>query len=238
VTPGASATYAGAIQFFNSKGLPASGELQPVPISDADSVALNLVAKAGKDGGVVINFAPSEVLKILVAIQELGLINDEHWSCVACADQSLVAGLGSAWNGKLAVMSEVAPITDTQGDNGLYDQIDAKYAPTQPLNLFGQFGFLTAEIFVSAVQKLPASQLNKTAINRAILNITDYKSDMLCKAWYFYNLKYHLPNNYARVLTPLNKRFVQTGACVAIPAVKSNELAYIRQQEKLYHLNS
>jgi branched-chain amino acid transport system substrate-binding protein len=238
-TPGASFTYSGAIALAKEKGVPASGELQSVPIDDASNLALSLVRKAGTGGGVLLNFSPPEMLKVLEAAQQENIINKVKWACVSCNDDSIAKALGSAWNGKLGVTSEFNLVDSTGPQNLLYQQVTKTYAPSQPLNLFGQMGFLAAEIVTSALLKLPASQLTVAGVNKAIQSVKDFKTDMLCQPWYFGTMVQHVPNNYARIVLPDNGTFVQhQGACLAIPALPSNPLAKIRQEEKAQGLTS
>ena len=80
-----------------------------VPINDANSVALNLVNKAGSNGWVVLNFTPPEALVILQAAQKLGLEDRvKGWGCsTPCNTDFLAKALGPKWNHKLFVNAEL-----------------------------------------------------------------------------------------------------------------------------------
>jgi branched-chain amino acid transport system substrate-binding protein len=236
-TPGASATATGALQLFKQHGYPNSEELQTVPIADAPTLALSLAAKAGPTGGVLLNFSPPEMLKVLLAIQQENLVNRTHWACISCNDESVISKLGPAWNGKLGIQSEGALPNSRGPQNLLYQEVNAKYSPSQPLGLFGQFGFLIGYIFAETIAKLPPSDLTQAGINKAVLNIKNFQTDELCRPFYFGSAPAHIPNNYARIFVPKNGSMVQDGACVAIPVVPGNSLGTVRAWEKAHGIS-
>ena len=82
-----------------------------MPINDANSVALDLVNKAGSNGWVVLNFTPPEALVILQAAQKLGLEDRvKGWGCsTPCDTDFLASALGPKWNHKLFVNAELSP---------------------------------------------------------------------------------------------------------------------------------
>jgi hypothetical protein len=56
---------------------------------------------------------------------------------------------------------------------------------------------------------LPKDQLDKEGINKAILGIKNYKTDILCKPWYFQDMPVHVPNNTDRTVTPKDGKMVE-----------------------------
>ena len=58
----------------------------------------------------------------------------------------------------------------------------------------------------------PEDQLDKEGINEAILNIKNYKTDILCKPWYFQKMKLHMPNNTDRTVTPKGGKMTEARA--------------------------
>ncbi len=216
------------------------GDLETVPIADANAIALKLVQLAGDGGGVVINYTPPEGLKILQAAEQQGLINRVKWAWSTPGnDASVVQALGTAWNGKLGVNAELALVDSTGPDNELYQKITKQYAPSIPLGSFGQMGFVAADIITQTLLKLPADQLTQTGVNAAIRQIKDFKTDVLCKPWYFGDLPNHVPNNSDRTVVPQNHTFVQKEDCFDIAAIAgANPLDAVRQAEKAQGLNA
>jgi branched-chain amino acid transport system substrate-binding protein len=213
--------------------------LENVPISDASGIALKLVQAAGDGGGVVINYTPPEGLKILQAAEQQGLIDKVKWAWSTPGnDASVVQALGPAWNGKLGVNAELNLVDSTGPDNVLYQKITKQYAPSIPLGSFGQMGFVAADIIVQTLLSLPADQLTAAGVNAAIRKIKNFKTDILCKPWYFGDLPYHVANNADRTVVPQNRAFVQKEGCFDIAALPGNPLDSIRQAEKQQGLNT
>jgi len=86
-----------------------------VPIQSANSVALQLVQAAGKNGAVVLNFTPPEALKILQAAAKLHIQNNvKAWGCsTPCDTDFLASALGTAFDNKLFVNAELTPADGT-----------------------------------------------------------------------------------------------------------------------------
>jgi branched-chain amino acid transport system substrate-binding protein len=213
--------------------------LENVPISDASGIALKLAQAAGDGGGVVINYTPPEGLKILQAAEQQGLIDKVKWAWSTPGnDASVVQALGPAWNGKLGVNAELNLVDSTGPDNVLYQKITKQYAPSIPLGSFGQMGFVAADIVVQTLLSLPADQLTPAGVNAAIRKIKNFKTDILCKPWYFGDLPNHVANNADRTVVPQNRAFVQKEGCFDIAALPGNPLDSIRQAEKQQGLNT
>jgi branched-chain amino acid transport system substrate-binding protein len=201
-----------------------------VPIRDANSIALKLVQAAGPDGGVVLNFTPPEALKILQAAQRLGLQNRVKWACsTPCNTDFLADALGSAWDGKLGVNAELNLIDADGPDSQLYRDVQKKYAPKLPLGSFSQMGFVEARIAVDALLKVKGEFTAKT-VNTAFKNVRNFKTDILCKPWYYGDAPLHIPNNTDRTTTPQGGKMVQKEDCFPISDVDP-AIAQVRKIE-------
>jgi len=237
--PGGDHDISSVTAYAKENNIPSKGAfLENVPIQDAGAIALKLVQAAGDGGGVVINFTPPEGLKILQAVEQLGLIDRVRWAWDTPGnDSSVVQALGPAWNGKLGVNAELNLVDSTGPDNRLYQRITTQYAPSIPLGSFGQMGFVAAEIITKTLLQLPPDQINTRGVNAAIRRIRDFRTDILCKPWYFADLPYHVANNADRTVVPRNHLFVQKEACFDIAALPGNNLDAIRQAERQQGLN-
>jgi branched-chain amino acid transport system substrate-binding protein len=231
--PGAEAANIPPIELAKSKGITKTlSDLQDVPINDAASVALKFVQAAGEGGGVLLNYTPPEALKILQAATQQGIIDKVHWACVtSCNDAALAKAVGPEWDGKLGVNAELVPVDSTGPDNTLYRSVSAKYAPGAPLGNYGQMGFLAAKIVSDTLMKLPAGDLNRQKVNEAIHDISGYKTDILCKPWYFGDLPAHVPNNADRTIVTQGGKFAPKEGCFDIAAV-TPQLKTVRAYEK------
>jgi branched-chain amino acid transport system substrate-binding protein len=145
-------------------------------------------------------------------------------------DTSVPDAVGEQWENKMFINAELALLDSNGPDMQLYRAVNKRYSPDNPLGSFGQMGFVAAKMFTDTVLKLPDEQLNKEGINEALLNIKNYKTDILCKPWYFQKLKLHVPNNTDWTVTPKDGKMVEVEGCTDIPD-SFPDLKYVRQFE-------
>ena len=211
----------------------------PTPITDANTLVLDIVKKAGKGGGVVITFTPPEGLAIMKAAEDQGVIDDVVWgSATPLNDASVAKALSAKWNGKMRINAELALLDSNGTDMTLYRDVIGKYAKDTPLGSFGQMGFLIGRIVVDTMNKMDAKDIDDPLkVNQAIGKVVNFKTDILCKAWYFgENAKYHVPNNWDRTVVPKDGKMTQKDDCFEIKAV-DDVLNYVRDLESKQNLN-
>jgi branched-chain amino acid transport system substrate-binding protein len=229
--PGNEAVNQGALTYAKQKGLKTVSRLENVPIADPASLAQAIVSQAGDGGGVVLDFTPPEGVKIMQAVAQQGLIDKVIWgSSTPLNDTSVPDAVGKDWEGKMFINAELALLDSDGADMQLYRAVNKKYSPDNPLGSFGQMGFVAAKMFTDTVLKLPEDELNKEGINDALLNIKNYKTDILCKPWYFQKMKLHVPNNTDWTVTPKDGKMVEVEGCTDIPD-SFPDLKYVRQFE-------
>ena len=217
------------------EGLDYEAVFLPLPITDADTAILDIVNKAGEGGGVTLTFTPPEMIKLMVAAENQGVIDDVVWgSATPANDSSVAAAVGPDWDGKLLINAEFQP-TDFDGpDTRLYNEVSADYAPDSPVSSFGQMGFLTGRIFVSALLSMGEdAEYTPEAVNAAIVGITKFESDIFCKPWYYGDLPLHIPNNWDITVVPdsAGGRMVPFEDCFEIAAL-SDPLVQTRAAEE------
>src|SRR4051812_963313 len=229
--PGTGYIKAGPETVAKAAGVPITTLTANVPVQDANSVAIKAVQAAGPGGGVVLNFTPPEALKILQGAQRQGLQNQVKWGCsTPCNTDFLAKALGSAWNGKLFVNAELAVTDDPGPDSTLYRNIISKYAPKIPLGSFSQMGFIQARIVTDALMKVKGPITVKTA-NDAIAAVKNFKTDILCKPFYYGQAPLHIPNNTDLTTTPKDGKMVKDEDCFAISDAEP-DIAKVRDIEK------
>jgi branched-chain amino acid transport system substrate-binding protein len=225
--PGTGYIAAGPTAIAKSAGIPIKTLTENVPIQDANSVALKEVQAAGSDGAVVLNFTPPEALKILQAAQQQGLQDRvKAWACsTPCNTDFLAKALGSQWDGKLLVNAELNLTSANGPQSQLYRAVLKQYgkAVSGGLGSFSQMGFTEAQIAVSALKTITGEYTAKS-VNEAFKNVKDFKTDILCKPWYYGDAPLHIPNNTDRTVTPQGGKMVQKEDCFPIsdvdPAIK------------------
>jgi branched-chain amino acid transport system substrate-binding protein len=221
--PGTGYIAAGPVALAKAANVPITALTENVPINDANSVALDLVNKAGSNGWVVLNFTPPEALVILQAAQKLGLEDRvKGWGCsTPCDTDFLATTLGPKWNHKLFVNAELAPpdTTNTPTMN-LYKAVLKQYGSkvSGGIGSFSQMGFLQGEIAVHALQNMNGPYTFKS-VNQAFHNIKAYDTGMLCQPWTFGDYPLHIANNTDYTVTPENGKMVLAQGCTAISSV-------------------
>ena len=228
--PGTGYIAGGFLLIAKDAGVPTQTLKDNVPIQDANSIALKLVQAAGSGGGVVLNFTPPEALKILQAAQRLGLQDRVKWACsTPCNTDFLADALGSKWDDKLGVNAELNLTTAKGADSQLYRNVLKQYAPKVPLGSFSQMGFVEARIATEALLKVKGDFTAET-VNAAFKGVKDFKTDILCKPWYYGNAPLHIPNNTDRTTTPKGGVMVEKESCFPISDVDP-AIAQVRKIE-------
>jgi branched-chain amino acid transport system substrate-binding protein len=232
--PGTGYIAEGPALLAKDAGIPIVQLKENVPIQDANSIALKQVQAAGPDGAVVLNFTPPEALKILQAAQRQGLQNRvKAWGCsTPCNTDFLAKALGSQWDNKLGVNAELN-LTNADGPHSaLYRAVMDKYGKSVSggLGSFSQMGFTAAEITVSALRTIEG-EYTVESVNKAIKDVKDFKTDILCKPWYYGDAPLHIPNNTDWTSTPKNGKMVIKEQCFGISEVDP-AIAQVRKLEK------
>jgi len=212
------------------------GKSVPVklPVTDANSIILNLVQQAGKNGGVILDFTPDTAPALMNAAIAQNLVNRVKWGSSTPIANAFMAKQFGKFDGKMFINQEFHNITDTGPDTTLYKQITKKYAPKVDLQAFGQMGYMDAKFATRALLSVKG-KVTAAKYNKAVRGLKNVKTDMLCRPWYVGNLKYHIPNNYDTTVTYKKGKVVTVDKCFAIAAV-DKEIAQTRKWEKQYHL--
>ena len=228
--PGTGYIAAGPTALAKAANVPITALTENVPINDANSVALDLVNKAGSNGWVVLNFTPPEALVILQAAQKLGLEDRvKGWGCsTPCDTDFLATALGPKWNHKLFVNAELTSPDDHNGpEMQLYKNILAQHGSkvSGGIGSFSQMGFLQGELAVHALQNMKGQYTFKS-VNQAFHNIKGYDTGMLCQPWTFGSYPLHIANNTDYTVTPEHGKMVLAQGCTPISSVDPQIAAY------------
>jgi branched-chain amino acid transport system substrate-binding protein len=215
--PGTGYIAAGPKALADAAHVPITELTENVPINDANSVALDLVNKAGSGGWVVLNFTPPEALVILQAAQKLGLEDRvKGWGCsTPCNTDFLAKTLGPKWNHKLFVNAELTSPDDHNGpEMQLYKNILSQYGKSVAggLGSFSEMGYLLGKFSVHALQTVKGDYTIKS-VNEAFKNIKDEKTELICQPWVYGPYPLHIPNNADFTTTPENGKMVTAQQC-------------------------
>jgi branched-chain amino acid transport system substrate-binding protein len=220
--PGTGYIAAGPKALADAAHTPITELTENVPINDANSVALDLVNKAGSNGWVVLNFTPPEALVILQAAQKLGLEDRvKGWGCsTPCNTDFLAKSLGPKWNHKLFVNAELTSPDDHNGpEMTLYKNILSQYGQSVAggLGSFSEMGYLLGKFSVQALGTVKGDYTIKS-VNAAFKAIKDQKNELQCQPWVYGNYPLHIPNNSDFTTTPDNGKMVTAQGCTPISA--------------------
>ena len=196
------------------------------------------IQAAGSDhGAVVLVFTPPVAQAILQGAQHLGLENKVIWTCATpCNTDSLAKSLGPQWNHKLFTNAEMNDVhTDNGPDATLFKQVIAQYgqAVKGGIGSFSQFGWTLGRLAVKALLSIKSHVYTAKTVNAAFKALKNYKTDMLCKPWYYGPL----PNNTDYTVWPENgtMQIVPTSGCLPIDPIDP-EVAKARAYEKAHGL--
>ena len=224
--PGTTYIAAGPNAIAKAAGVQIIDKTATPPVADANSVAIDLVSSAGKDGAVVLNFTPPDALSILSAAQKLNIEgNVKLWACsTPCNTDFLAKSLGPKWNGKIFVNAELTPPDGTNtATMNLYKAILSQYgsAVTGGIGSFSQMGFVEAELMVKALESV-TGDYTVASVNAAIKGLKDVNTGMLCQQWSYGSYSMHIPNNMDYTVTANNGQMTVApsgGGCTLISAV-------------------
>ena len=240
-SPSVVADYAngGPVLVGKAAGLKTVSDAENLPITDANSVILKLVQQAGDGGGVILDYTPESATPLMKAAEAQNVVNKVVWgSSTPIANELVAKSVSSAWNnGRMLINSEFSLITSTGPDMNLYRQITKKYAPSIPIQSFGQMGFMVGKFVTAALLSIKGPVTFKS-YNAAVQSLKNQKTDMLCKPWYFgKGLPVHIPNNWDITVTYRDGKVIPWEKCFAIAAVDA-DLRKTRAYEKKFKLNT
>ena len=207
-------------------------------MKDPTTAVITAVKKAGKGGGVVVTFIPPAILQIMKVADEQGLVNEVIWgSATPGNDVSVAKAAPKSWDGKLLVNAELAPLDSNGPDMKLLREVLAKYDDKTPVGSFAQMGFLIGRIVVDTLSKMPAADIDDVKkVNAALKAVVNYKTDILCKPWYYGEGKNHIPNNFDFTVAPQGGVMVTKEKCFEITAL-DDQLKAVRADEAAKNLN-
>lgn len=232
--PGTGYIAAGPMAVAKAANVPIQTFTTNVPIQSADSVALQLVQAAGKNGAVVLNFTPPEALLILQAAEKLHIQNNvKMWGCsTPCDTDFLAKALGTAFDNKLFVNAEVTPADGTNTPTmNLYRAVLAKYGSNVSggIGSFSEFGFIQARLAVQALDTIKGAYTVQS-VSAAFKALKNVNTGMECGAWTYGNYPMHIPNNSDYTVTPHNGQLlvVPGSGCLQISTADPQVAQYVK----------
>ncbi len=232
--PGTDYIAAGPLAIAKASNTPIQTFTTNVPIQSANSVALQLVQSAGKNGAVVLNFTPPEALKILQAAAKLHIQdNVKMWGCsTPCDTDFLASALGGAFDNKLFVNAELTPADGTNTPTmNLYRAILKQYGSNVSggIGSFSQFGFVEARLAVQALETIKGAYTVQS-VNAAFKALKNVNTGMACGAFTYGDYPMHIPNNQDYTVTPTKGQMlvVPGSGCLQISTADPQIAQYVK----------
>jgi branched-chain amino acid transport system substrate-binding protein len=126
---------------------------------------------------------------------------------------------------------------DPGADSLLYQKVLKQYgsAVSGGIGSFSQFGFTVGQLTVQALLSIKSHVYTKTTVNAAIEALKGFKTDFLCKPWYYGSAAVHLPNNTDYTVWPNNGQMsiVPGSGCLPI-STADPEVGTVRAYEKAH----
>jgi branched-chain amino acid transport system substrate-binding protein len=235
---GGIAAYAngGVCLVAKAAGLNCISDAEDLPLQDTNATILKLVQQAGPGGGVIMDYTAETATGLLQAAGQQGVVDKVVWGQSTPVANEATAKVGSAngFDGKIYIGQEFNNLFTGKPDQTLYEQLTKKTGI--PAQAFGQMGFLVGKFVTNALLSIKGPITFKS-YNAAVVNLKNQKTDILCKPWYFWKLKEHLPNNTLPTVTYKDGKVVYTRGCTPVPAVDPL-VVRARAAEKRFKLNT
>jgi branched-chain amino acid transport system substrate-binding protein len=233
--PGFDLINSGVVEFAEENGLEGVSILEVAPIADPAGFAQRLVQEAGEGGGVVLDFTGPNVLPVLEAIEEQGLIDSVIWaSSTPPNDPTVAEALSDAWDGKFLINAEFNLLDSGEPDGDHMLELHEAANPDFPVSSFAQMGYLAAKAATEALLRMgEGAEYTPETVNEAFRTVTNVESDMWCKPWYFSSglPDGNVSNNTDYTVVPAGDRMELLEDCFEIAALPSNPLDAIRAAE-------
>jgi branched-chain amino acid transport system substrate-binding protein len=173
--------------------------------SDAASITTRAI-NAGTDAVVVIDAGPSTIPYLKAGEQQRSGGADKRWYLPTSAyELSFPKAVGSYWYDKLTAQIELTTLDSTGPDNTTWKGVMAKYGGSAPRDSFSQAGFLAAKIFTDTLRDMDPDGIDRAAVTKALRAVDGYKTDLLCRPWYFGDAKAHNANRTGRLVKMTGK---------------------------------
>src|SRR5262245_17001915 len=236
--PGFDLINQGVVDFAEENDLEGVSILEDPPFADPAGFAQRLVQEAGDGGGVVLDYTGPNVVPLLQAIEQQGLVDSVIWaSSTPPNDPSVAEALGPDWNDKFLINAEFNVLDSGQPDQDHMNEIREQYAPDINSSSFAQMGYLAGRVATDALLGIQGD-ITKESVNEAFKSIKNFTSDIWCKPWYFDStVGSNVSNNVDITVSPQDKKMVQVEDCFPIAELKGNTLAEIRAKEQELGLN-
>ena len=223
----------GMVAWGKAKGLVVHTILIDPATLDATSVILQ--AASYKPGLIEISLPREGALPLFAAAEQQDLGSKIHFgSPTSLYNENVPKALGPYWNNRAYVQLELEPLDKPSPDNQNWHAVMDTYGnPSDQRDTFSQAGYLAARVVTQVLLKMNPATINRDTLGAAIKAVKNFRSDMMCGAYYFGPGAEHNSNHAGSVAVVNNGGFQTKASCLQI---EDPDLANIRKMEAELHL--
>ena len=146
---------------------------------------------------IVMNLPKGILIPMMAASAKLDLGKSIRFASSAPAYNTDVAkALGPYWKDRFWVNLEFQPIDLVAPDMQNWRAVLDRYGPRgHSLDAFSQGGYLAARMVTQVLLTMEPANLDRARLSEALRKVTDFQSDILCKAFYVGGGKRHNANS-------------------------------------------
>jgi branched-chain amino acid transport system substrate-binding protein len=227
----------GAALLAKAAGIPVKIYPTHLPVTDAASQLLQMYQFAGDGGGILLDFTPDTAPAFMKAAIAQGIVDKVKWGSSTPIANTLMASQFPQFDGHLWINQEFSNVDPSVGpDSALMFQIIKKYAPSIAPQAFAQMGYMDGKFATNALLSIKGP-ITAASYNRAVRQLKNQKTDMLCKPFYVGTLPFHIPNNVDITVDYKAGKVVLREKCFAIAPI-DKAIAQTRAFEKKLKLNT
>lgn len=156
------------------------------PVSP-DMTSVILQSAASHPDAVVLTFSKGTVVAALAAAEQQGLGDKIKFLGLASSYAlDLPEAIGPYWKNKYRVNLEFSPLDSSGPDVQNWKAVmDSFGKPSDPRDNFSEAGYIAARVATQALLSVDPANLSRATVTAALRQVKNFKSDILCRPWYF-----------------------------------------------------
>lgn len=181
-----------------------------------DITSLILQSASSNPDVIVLTFSKGTVLAALAAAEQQDLASKTKFIGLASSYAlDLPQAAGPYWNERYWVNLEFAPLDSTGPDVENWKAVmDAYGNESDPRDNFSEAGYLAAKLATETLMTVDPAKLDRASATAALRAVKDFKSDILCRPWYFGDGKRHNANHWGLTAVVSADTWKLVGECL------------------------
>jgi branched-chain amino acid transport system substrate-binding protein len=186
--------------------------------SSSDYTSALLQGAGVNPDAMLVAFTKGAIIQALTAAEDQDM--GKTYKFISLASGYVVGlpkAIGAYWNNRFWTQLEFTPLDGTGPDNQNWLAIMDKYgSQNDPRDTFSQGGYLAAKMATEAMLKLDPAKIDRASATEALRGIKNFRTDMLCGAWYFGNGARHNANHTGMIAVAHDGGWKPEGGCIEV----------------------